>query len=92
MPKPRHIDLTDEFTRPLDGEPKVILTWTSDEFVASVYRIVFCAEERKYVKENRRVNAMGEQIWVFDEAWHADNHNNSISGFRLCELLRFLCT
>lgn len=92
LPKPLHIDLTDEFAWRQDGEPRVILTWTPAEFATAVYRIVFCAKDNKYVKEVRKVNSMGEPIWVFDAAYCGDNHNNSFSGFQLCNLIRFLCS
>ena len=94
MSEPLHINLTNEFTQPSyeKGKPEVILTWNPDEFNKDVvYRIVFCAEKEKYVKEVRRENAMGEQVWVFDEAWYTDNHNGSIGGYRLCALIHFLC-
>lgn len=91
MSEPMHIDLTEEVMLQ-DEKPKVILTCISDKFKRIPSRIVYCSEEEKYVKEVRKLNAMGELIWVFDESWHADNHNNSFSGFRLCEIIRFLCS
>ena len=88
--KSKPIALTEEFTNQR-GEPRVLLTWMPYEFREDeVYRIVHDPEVKKYVREVLRKNAMGEPTWEFAEAWFADNHNNSISSYRLCELIRFL--
>lgn len=85
-----HIDFDlNYFTQLKQKGARVILTWTDDE--SRSYRIVFCADENKYVQEVIQVNAMNEKVWVFSTAWHGDNHNNSTNGYRLCEIIRFLC-